>query len=40
MFSMVLPMPDPSLLKACWKGARDGPWRPGDEPGAEIHGIY
>ena len=30
-FSMVLPMPDGSLLKACWKGRRDRPLPPGDE---------
>jgi hypothetical protein len=36
LFSMTLPMPDRSLLKACWKGASDGTWRHGDEPGAKF----
>jgi hypothetical protein len=28
---MILPMPDGSLLKACWKAPRDKALRPGDE---------
>jgi hypothetical protein len=33
IFGMFLPMPDGSLLKACWKVRRDEALRPGDEPG-------
>jgi hypothetical protein len=31
LFSMELPMPDPSFLKACWKGSRDKSLPLGDE---------